>query len=440
MSPPRHVCVVTETYPPEINGVASTLAQLVAGMRARGHTVTLVRPRQRPADCFDPLADPSTTLVAGMSLPGYRGLRFGFPAGPALRAVWSQQRPDAVYVATEGPLGWSAVRTGARLGIPVYSGFHTNFHSYVQHYRAGWLRRPAAAYLCHFHNATAGTFVATSPLRDELARAGFTNLRVLGRGVDGRRFHPARRSLALREAWGASASDLVVLHAGRIAPEKNVGLAVATYRAMQQANHALRFVMVGDGPLRAALERDHPDLVFCGFRRGDDLAAHYASADVCLFPSETETFGNVTLEAMASGLAVLAYDDAAARVHIEDGVTGALARLGDAPGFVEAAVTLARAPERLPEMRRRARAAMETVDWTRVVERFEQVLIGAHGEENDRAEQLAVARPGALRRGVDDLRGVEAGEAGRHLACAGADAAAAATAVTVGSDAALHRR
>jgi glycosyltransferase involved in cell wall biosynthesis len=437
MSQPRHVCLVTETYPPEINGVASTLAQLVAGMRARGHTVSLVRPCQPREELVDPAGDPQTMLVAGMPLPGYRGLRLGFPAGMALHAAWTRNRPDAVYVATEGPLGWSAVRAGARLAIPVYSGFHTNFHSYVQHYHAGWLRQFAAAYLRRFHNATAGTLVATQRLRYELAHAGFVNLSVLGRGVDSRRFHPARRSAALRDAWGASASDLVVLYAGRLAPEKNVGLAVAAYRAMQAVNRALRFVIVGDGPMRAALEREHPDLVFCGFRRGDDLAAHYASADVFVFPSETETFGNVTLEAMASGLAVLAYDYAAARVHIEDGATGVLARLGDAPGFVDAAVKLVHASGRLPEMRRRARAAMEAVDWTRVVERFEHILIGAPREETDRAEQLAVARPGARRRG-GGARGAETSEAGRHPARAGADTAAAATVVPLGPDAVLH--
>jgi len=172
----RHVCVVTETYPPEINGVASTLAQLVTGMRARGHTVSLVRPRQPSVDPRGRGRDPETMLVAGMRLPGYGGARIGLPAGVALRAAWGRRRPDAAYVATEGPLGWSAVRASAALGISAYGGFHTNFQSYVQHYRAGWLRHPIAAYLRRFHNATAGTFVATVHLRDELAAAGFRNL------------------------------------------------------------------------------------------------------------------------------------------------------------------------------------------------------------------------------------------------------------------------
>ncbi|TMK33775.1 MAG: glycosyltransferase family 1 protein [Actinobacteria bacterium] len=437
-----HVCLVTETYPPEINGVAATLAQLASGMRARGHTVSLVRPVQPAVDARGRRREPGTLLVAGMRLPGYKGLRLGFPAGAVLRAVWTRNRPDAVYVATEGPLGWSAVRAGAALGIPVYSGFHTNFDRYMQHYGAGWLRRPIAAYLRRFHNATAGTLVSTPRLRAELEAAGFERLGVLGRGVDGGRFDPARRSAKLRASWGVADGDLVVLYVGRLAPEKNVELAVEAYRAMQRAcGGALRFVVVGDGPLGAALARAHPDLVFCGFRTGDELTAHYASADLFLFPSETETFGNVTLEAMASGLAVVAYDYAAARVHVENGVTGALARPGDARGFIDAAVALAVAPEALPAMRRRARAAMEAVDWSRVVGRFEQLLLGDAGrEEDERAEQRALGGSGP----VPHLRRRDRGEEARglplHAARSSADAGAAAEALPMGADASLLRR
>jgi glycosyltransferase involved in cell wall biosynthesis len=433
-----YFCVVTETYPPEINGVATTLAHLVSGLRARGHRVSLVRPRQR-GDAPGPGADAATTLVAGVRLPGYRGLQIGWPAGAALRAAWTRRRPDAVYVATEGPLGWSALRAGAALGVPVYSGFHTNFHTYVGHYRAGWLRHTVAGYLRHFHNASAGTLVATECLRAELAAAGFRNLGVIGRGVDSRRFDPARRSIALRESWGASEDDRVVLHVGRLAAEKNVDLAIEAYGAMRRVSPRLRFVLVGDGPLGPALRRDHPDLVFAGFRTGDDLAAHYASADVFLFPSETETFGNVTLEAMASGLAVIAYDYAAARVHIENGVNGLTVRTGDRQGFGAAAVRLAREPERVAPMRRRARAAMEAVDWAHVVERFERLLTGvARREENDRDEQSTVARPGAWRGHRGGARGAEARGRALHHAGAVADASPAPAAVAPGPDVSLR--
>src|ERR1700752_4207767 len=142
----RQFCIVTETYPPEINGVALTLARLVEGLRQQGHHVSLVRPRQ-DTDIVNPRYDSTTTLVAGLPLPGYKGLRLGLPAGDVMRRSWSQQRPDVVYVATEGPLGWSAVRIARRLGIPVFSGFHTNFHSYAKHYRMGWLQDVIFRYL-----------------------------------------------------------------------------------------------------------------------------------------------------------------------------------------------------------------------------------------------------------------------------------------------------
>ena len=364
------IALVTETYPPEINGVALTLARLTDGLRARGHEVALVHPRRRGE-----APDIRTTLTAGLPVPGYRGLRFGLPAGSALRAAWSARRPDVVYVATEGPLGWSAVQAASALGIGVVSGFHTNFDGYMKHYWAGWLRRPAAAYLRAFHNRTGATLVPSDDLRGILETSGYRNLHLLGRGVDCARFSPARRSAALRAAWGAHDDDLVVAYVGRVAAEKNVDLAVDAYRAMQSVRGGLRFVVVGDGPARARLGHAHPDLVFCGFRTGVELAAHYASADVFLFPSDTETFGSVTLEAMASGLGVIAYDYAAARQHVTHTEDGLLVPYRDPRAFVANAVRLACSPALLDRMRRAARHTVLPLDWGRVIERFENVLL-----------------------------------------------------------------
>jgi len=375
----RCVCVVSETYPPEINGVAMTLGRLVEGLRGRGHAVSVVRPRQR-VDRRGPPRDPEEFLVQGAPLPGYGGLQIGLPAAGALRRHWIRHRPDVVYVATEGPLGWSAVRAATRLRLPVVSGFHTNFHSYAKHYHAGWFVRVVAGYLRRFHNRTTATVVATADLRARLNALGFTNLSVLGRGVDGQLFTPERRCTALRSAWGVSEHDVVVLYVGRIAPEKNLELAIEAYRAMQLRGGTRRFVLVGDGPQRASLQQRHPDLVFCGLLTGQQLAVHYASADVFLFPSETETFGNVTLEAMASGLAVVAYDYAAARMHVTHGETGMLVPYGQATAFVEAAVTLARSPLVLARVRRRAPASVARAAWPQVVERFEAILLDALGQ------------------------------------------------------------
>ncbi len=371
-----HICVVTETYPPEINGVALTLARLVDGLRSRGHLVSLFRPRQ-PADGPGRDDDGEVTLVAAGPIPGYPGVRFGWPARVMVRDRWTERRPDVVYVATEGPLGWSAVRAARQLGIPVFSGFHTDFPRYVGHYGAGWLRPLVRFYLRRFHNRTLGTVVASPQLRGHLHAAGFANLSVLGRGVDASVFTPQRRSAALRALWGAADGDLVVLHVGRVAPEKNVPLAIEAYRSMQRASRAVGCVIVGDGPLRATLQARHPDVRFCGVQTGEPLAAHYASADVFLFPSETETFGNVTLEAMASGLAVVAYDYAAAHAHIRHGDTGVLVPYGDGRAFIEAAVALARSALVGRAMGARARAYAAGLDWPSVVERFERLLTSA---------------------------------------------------------------
>ncbi len=353
--------------------MALTLARLVDGLRARGHTVSVVCPHRWTDERS---RDPAVTFVRGIPLPGYKGLHLGLLAGRLLRDCWTRNPPGVVYVATEGPLGWSAVRTARRLGIPVLSGLHTDFHSYSRHYYGGLLQHWVALYLRRFHNRTDGTLVPSVNLRDRLCASGFKNVRVLGRGVDSELFTPARRRPALRKTWGVSEHDLVVLYVGRVAPEKNLGLAIAAYRAIQRRNEEVKFVIVGDGPQRDTLQNDHPDLLFCGVRKGEELAGHYASADLFLFPSQTETFGNVTLEAMASGLVVLAYDYAAAHVHITHGETGVLVPYGEPAAFVTAATDLARAPQSLHRMRRQAREYVATLGWQRVVQQFEMLLTG----------------------------------------------------------------
>ncbi len=387
----RRLCVVTETYPPEINGVALTLAHLVKGLRARGHAVQVVRPRQAMADCFHSNYDSEVTLVRGVPLPRYKGLQFGLPAGGLLLRCWSQRRPDAVYVATEGPLGWSAVRAAQRLGLPVFSGFHSNYHSYAKYYLAGRLQSVVFRYLRNFHNRTMGTLVASRDLRERLQLLGFNNVSILGRGVDSQLFNPERRSAELRHQWGLSDNDLAVICVGRVAAEKNLKLAIETYHAMKKIDDRVKFVIVGDGPLLAALRGANADLIFRGMHSGDQLARHYASADVFLFPSETETFGNVTLEAMASGLAVIAYDYAAARVHITHGETGVLVPYGDAKAFVASAATLMREPLLLNRIRRQAREYITSVNWPRVVERFEALLTGARQETDTGIDPVLAA-------------------------------------------------
>ncbi len=369
------VAVVTETYPPEINGVAMTIARLVQGLHARDHQVQLVRPRQHAVE--QPTSRPNfeEILSRGMAIPRYDALRLGLPAKQTLTRLWSLMRPDLVHIVTEGPLGWSALEAASKLRLPVTSGFHTNFHSYSQHYGIGWLKKPILGYLRKFHNRTQATVVPTAQLRRELEAQGYRNLQVVARGVDTRLFSPARRSAALRAQWGVAADDPVCLYVGRLAPEKNLPVVLETFAAVRQRVPRARLVLVGDGPERGVLEKRYPEHIFAGTRRGDDLGAHYASADLFLFASLTETFGNVTLEAMASGLAVVAFDYGAAAEHIKQGRNGLVAGFGDAREFTELAVNLAGDASRVRELGARARATAENLDWERVSSDFERVLV-----------------------------------------------------------------
>jgi glycosyltransferase involved in cell wall biosynthesis len=375
------VAVVTETYPPEVNGVAMTIARVVEGLQRRNHQVQLVRPRQTTADGGRRDTADGTrfheVLLRGLPIPRYPHLRMGVPSKKALVQLWSRARPDVVHVATEGPLGWSALQAARHLQLPLTSDFRTNFHAYSRHYGVGWLRKPIMAYLRKFHNACALTMVPTEPLRQELQAAGFRHVAVVARGVDTRLFNPGRRSDELRRSWGVGEHDLVVACVGRLAAEKNLGVLLQAYAAIRRDDAGARLLLVGEGPLRAHLVQQAPQAIFAGQRLGEDLAAHYASADLFLFPSLTETFGNVTTEAMASGLPVVAYDYAAAAQLMRPGESGVLVPMADAGAFELAAVQLARSRARRQALGTQARARALQQDWDDVLLRFEAHLTQA---------------------------------------------------------------
>lgn len=362
--------IVTETYPPEINGVALTVQGLEQGLRARGHEVLLVRPRQQ-----DELrGDSDTLLVRGAGLPRYPGLKFGFPATKSLLELWTANPPDAIYAATEGPLGWSALRAARKLGIPAATGFHTRFDQYMRDYGMPFLESTALRWMRRFHNGGDATLVPTRELADLLQSQNFKQPVRLARAVDADQFTPDRRDDALRQSWGVGDSGLAVIYLGRIAPEKNLELAVRAFRELQRSRPDARFVWVGDGPARQKLAQEHPDFIFCGLQRGAEVARHFASADLFLFSSHSETFGNTTLEAMASGVAVVAFDYGAAREHVRHGIDG-MAVDNDAD-FIAAAIKLATDDALRQAMGERARDSMQRLHPAQVAADFDALLAG----------------------------------------------------------------
>jgi len=368
---PMRIAYVTETWPPELNGVSLTVERTVRYLRSRGHLVELIRPRQpdeAPLDASDEFRS------AGCVIPMYPDLRFGLALPGALKERFRQSRPELVHLATPGPLAWAALLAARSLGIATTSDFRTNFHQYSRHYGLGFLAGPVLGLLRRFHNLTHRTFVPTQASRRELTRAGVQHISVVGRGVDTARFSPAARSPALRASWQAGEETPVFLAVGRVAAEKNVELGLRAFEAARRLQPDLRMVVVGDGPARERLTAAHPAALFVGAKRGADLAAHYASADAFLFPSLSDTFGNVVMEALASGLPVVAFDCAAAAEHVADGRSGRIAVPGDEVAFIAAAAALAVAPHALQPMRDAAVAAARRATWDEVLERFESRL------------------------------------------------------------------
>jgi len=368
---PLRILLVTETYPPEINGVAMTTQRLVEGLRARGHWVGVVRPRQ----ANDPMkGDSETWTVRGLPIPNYPSLRLGLPAYRLLGRLMDQQRPDLVHVVTEGPLGWAAVFAARARRLPLTSGYHTHFAQYSNHYHIGWLMPWVTRWLDALHRRCHATFVPTPELAAELAARGIPNVQPVGRGVDTGLFHPGRRDSALRAHWGVQDDALACLYVGRLAPEKNLNVVTQAFSAIKSRNPLARMVWVGDGPALASLRAAHPEHIFAGSRVGAELAAHYASADLFLFGSLSETWGNVLTEALASGLCVITYRRAAGEILIQDGKNGCTVKPDDANAFVEAAQHLASSPAKRQELGQQASLSMSAHGWDRIIERYETAL------------------------------------------------------------------
>ena len=372
-----HIALISETFPPETSSLASILGRLCAGLSARGHQLQVVRPRQ--SSDANRHSDAQLLLTHGWPLPGYPGLQWGLSARRKLFRHWQQQRPDVLYIATEGPLGLSALWAARRLGIPVVSGFHTSFQQSAQHSGRGLLSRLLDHYLRWFHNRTQLTLVPSTNQCLELTRRGFQHVQLLANGVDGQLFHPRQRNGSLRASWGLQEDDIAVLHVGRLATEHNLDVLAPSFQALQTAypQRQFKLILIGDGPQREALQRVLPNAIFSGQQRGAALAEHLASGDLLLLPSMRASSAKVLLEALASGLGVVAFDQAAASQQIRHGHNGALVLPHDNRGFGAAAVWLLAERETLRRVRLNARQHASRQGWERTIEHLESYLRAA---------------------------------------------------------------
>ena len=367
--------IVTDTFPPDINGVARTLQTLAKGLAKRGHSVQVVTTTDG-ASSDNKSHGVDVHSIYSVPLPGYQGLRMGLTSRRNIKALIDADKPDALYVAVETIMGVNAIRAARDSGIGIVSGFHTNFHSYTKNYRVPILMNLMARYLRFVHNRTARTLTPSETTAEQLRAMGVNNVGVMGRGVDTELFSPERRDPALRREWGVADDCPVAIFVGRIAAEKNLPLVVRSFQQIMATTPGARCVFVGDGPLSKWLKETHPEFIHAGARTGEDLARHYASADIFVFPSLTETFGNVLLEAMASRLVTISFDYAASQQFVRHGENGFKATLDDEEGFLRA-VEEAVIHSNDAGLRDAAHATAQRLSWDAIISQFEQELIAA---------------------------------------------------------------
>lgn len=356
------LAIFSDTYPPQVNGVARTLERLACAVEARGGVARVFTVR-------DPESVASLDVQRYPSVPfwAYQQLRLSWPNQSRVNEDVAAFAPTLLHAATEFGIGLRG-RTAARaLGVPFVSSYHTSFTAYAKFYRLGLLATPGWSYLRWFHNVGLRTYCPTQSIVDEVNAEGFTSTAVWSRGVDIERFSPRFRSHDLRARLQAADDTLVVTYVGRIAAEKGLDVALEAVRRADAARPGrLRFVAVGDGPYEAELHRMAPVGSWLpGKLLGDELSAAYASGDVFLFPSTTDTFGNVMLEAMASGMPVVGADVGPTREQLAPD-RGWLVSAGDAAAFARALVALVDDRALLVRARERALAFATSKTWAAV--------------------------------------------------------------------------
>jgi phosphatidylinositol alpha 1,6-mannosyltransferase len=363
---PLRVALITSSYNFIADGVALTLNRLVHYLESQGVAVLVFAPTaDKPA-----LAHQGTLVsVPSIPLPGRPEYRLALGLPGYLKRQLLDFQPDVIHLAVPDLLGQAALALAHRHSIPAVASYHTRYETYLRHYRylAG-LENTLKRMLRRFYGRCREVYVPSESVRDALLADGLRdNFKPWPRGIDTQRFTPAKRSAQWRARHGIGADELVVLHVSRLVREKRLDTLTA---ALNRIALPHRVVIVGEGPDRGFAERELPQAIFTGFLNGENLATAYASSDIFVFPSDSESFGNVTLEAMASGLACVCADATGSRSLVAAGETGFLAPADDADAFATHIAALAKDPALRRRMGEAARARALTFSWEETMARM----------------------------------------------------------------------
>lgn len=362
------IALFTGNYNHIRDGVSNTLNRLVAHLEKRGFPVLVFGPwTPEPAMKHEGTFEPIYAIPAP-GRPEYR-IATGFPKKK--REILRQFKPDLIHIATPDILGYKALRYAIRHNIPVVSSYHTHFSSYLKYYRLGFMKRLLWKYLHWFYRNCKHLYVPSPAAIDELGREGIQcDMKLWARGVDTDLFHPDKRDLEWRRSLGFTDEQQVIVFVSRLVWEKNLAMVVRAFQTIQNPANSIRTLIVGDGPAKQELSGQLPETVFTGYLNGEDLAKAYASSDIYFFPSDTETFGNVTLEAMSSGLPVVAARAVGNISLVDEEVNGYLADAADHDAFVEYLKSVANSAELRSGLATASRNKAESYEWERILDQL----------------------------------------------------------------------
>ncbi|WP_251548654.1 glycosyltransferase family 4 protein [Neobacillus muris] len=363
------IAIFTDTFYPDINGVAKTLKRLTDYLEEHRIEYKLFA----PSSYSDEYVSSHIHRFKSLSFFLYPECRLAFPSLRQMKAKLQKFNPDLIHVATPFNIGLCGLYFAKKLAIPLAGSYHTNFDQYLQYYDLPFLSKILWKYMYWFHQPCQKLFVPSSETLQQLSNHGFTNLEIWPRGVDCQLFHPNYDKKAIKKKYGCP-DQYLITYVGRLAPEKDIDTLLAIIHLIpEEVNQKIHWAIVGDGPLRQSMEdQGIANLTFTGFLNGVSLAEIYSASDLFVFPSPTETFGNVVLESLASGTPVIGADSGGVRTIVKSGVTGYLCQPGEAEEFTKAMIHLLQNDWLRAQMGNAGRNYALTQRWEQI---FENLLI-----------------------------------------------------------------
>ncbi|AZB44058.1 glycosyltransferase family 1 protein [Bacillus sp. FJAT-42376] len=374
------IALFTDTYAPDVNGVARTLKRFTDYLEANGHEYRVFAPESTKESRF------SSHIHRFSSFPFflYPECRVAWPNMLQVKGELQKFQPDLVHIATPFNIGFCGMHYAKKLNIPIVGSYHTDFDQYLEYYDLQFFSKILWKYMHWFHRPFKKLFVPSPETMEQLKNQGFPNLKIWGRGVDCSMFSPRLDGFDAHEHYHIK-EPFILSYAGRLAPEKDIQTLMAIAKRLpEHLREKVHFLIIGDGPSKVEMMKDAPDnMTFAGYVSGRNLAKLYASSDLFVFPSPTETFGNVVLESLACGTPVIGANSGGVKNILSEGKNGLLVEPRNPDAFIEAISSLVGNHRLREEMSRHARAYALTQTWNQIFDGllhdYEEVIV--HPEE-----------------------------------------------------------